>query len=159
MPMRMPLTQMRIRRQSPNNTFGMVRRSRAGTPRPHQGWDLRAAVGTPVQAIAEGHVVQVHDEDSGDYGRSITLAFLHNGRRYFAFYAHLSAVEVRNRDTVHGGQTIGKTGKTGNASGLCAIDDHLHFEIRTEQHVGRGLGGRIDPGELLGYEVYSSQPE
>jgi murein DD-endopeptidase MepM/ murein hydrolase activator NlpD len=95
--------------------------------------------------------------DEGDYGIQITLEFLHSGRWLFAFYAHLSAVACAEGDIIYEGQQIGLTGRTGNAHNLHADDEHLHFEIREQARAGRGLGNRIDPGEILGYEVYSSQ--
>ena len=159
MPLRTPLTVMRIRRQSPSNTFGMVRKRKDGTDKPHQGWDLKAAVGTPVYAVAEGEIIAVDTAGAGDYGKTITLRFLFDGQWYFAFYAHLSDISVTTGDIVHAGKEIGTSGRTGNAAHLkAAADEHLHFEIRTRWTGGKGLKGRIDPGQLLGYGVYSSGP-
>ena len=148
-----PLDQMRIRRQLPNHTYGRVRNQGR---RAHQGWDLAAPVGTPLYAVAHGTIRQI--SEGGDYGIQITLEFRHSGRRLFAFYAHLSAVECAEGDVVYEGQRIGLTGRTGNARNLGVQDEHLHFEIRNQARAGRGLRNRIDPGEVLGYEVYSSRP-
>jgi hypothetical protein len=36
---------------------------------------------------------------------------------------------------------------------------HLHFAIRTrlDKNLGRGLQGRIDPGQILGYQTHASR--
>jgi murein DD-endopeptidase MepM/ murein hydrolase activator NlpD len=151
--MRNPLDTMKIRRQIPNHTYGMVRNN--GT-RPHQGWDLSAPVGTPVYAITQGRIRDVRE--GGAYGVRITLEFQHDGRTLYAIYAHLSAVACADGQSVQEGDLLGFTGKTGNASSLPAADDHLHFEIRSRFDAGTGLGGRVDPGTLLGYQIYSSTP-
>lgn len=151
-----PLDEMDIRRGRPNNAFGMVRNN--GT-RPHQGWDLWALVGTPVYAIADGFVEFVR-VNSGAYGTQVCLSFEHSKGPQgllFAFYAHLSEVSVSAHAQVDAGQILGKTGMTGNASQVPAIDDqHLHFEIRTIASPGRGLTNRLDPAEFLGYDLLTS---
>ena len=148
--MQLPLNRLRIRKDSPNNTFGMVRNS--GTT-PHQGWDITAPVGTPVLAIADGSVVDVGN--SGAYGNYVTLAFEHGGQTFYAFYAHLSVIAV-GRSSVREGTLLGFTGKTGNAINLPTGEEHLHFEIRTIQNPGLGLPGRIDPGQILGFQYLST---
>ena len=157
MGVRTPLSSMRLRRQKPSHSFGMVRKHDDGSPKAHQGWDLTAPVGTPVFAVADGEVIAA-TSDTGDYGKSLTIAFLHGGQWYFAFYAHLSAVSCKVGDAVYKGQQVGLTGNTGNASNLSSAEHHLHFEIRTSWETTTGLSGRVDPGELLGYDVYSSRP-
>jgi murein DD-endopeptidase MepM/ murein hydrolase activator NlpD len=151
-----PLERMRIRRQIPNHTYGRDVRRQNGRPRPHQGWDLAAPNGTPVYAVAHGTIRQIGE--GGAYGIHITLEFLHGGQRLYAFYAHLSAVLCAEGDTVYEGQKIALSGRTGNARGMRGEDEHLHLEIRERLQPGRGMQHRIDPGEVLGYESYSSQP-
>jgi murein DD-endopeptidase MepM/ murein hydrolase activator NlpD len=152
-----PLKSMRIRRDVPNNTFGHVRKQKDGTPRAHQGWDLAAPVGTPVYSVAEGEVIAATG-DEGDYGKSITIAFLNSGKWLFAFYGHLSEVLCRVGDPVYRGQQIAISGASGNASSLPSADHHLHFEVRTAPAGKKGLSGRIDPGELLGFDLYQCKP-
>jgi murein DD-endopeptidase MepM/ murein hydrolase activator NlpD len=156
--MQNPLDTMRIRRGIPNHTFGMVRNK--GT-KPHQGWDLAALPGTPVYAIAAGSAEFV--QHKGAYGIQICQRFQHRCHTLFAFYAHLEHALVKTGDTITEGQLIGYSGQTGNASGQCEADAHLHFEIRTvprptANFCGRTapLEGRMDPGEVLGYELYAS---
>ena len=93
--MRKPLNVMQIRpcqfqKSDPlsNTLVGWVQ-TKHGKPRAHQGWDLDARPGTPVFAIADG---EVKAGTSSTYGSWLSLKFLYQGRKYFAYYAHLSAV-------------------------------------------------------------------
>ncbi|KAB2926978.1 MAG: M23 family metallopeptidase [Dechloromonas sp.] len=140
-----PLEANSIRKNSPANTFGMVRN---GGKRAHQGWDLLAYPGTRCFSIAEGEVVFVGSR--GDYGKVIILKFRHRGRNLFATYAHLSMSVVTAGEQVRAGAWIGLTGNTGNAESMTGENHHLHFEIRTVEHPGHGLEGRIDPQEIFG---------
>jgi murein DD-endopeptidase MepM/ murein hydrolase activator NlpD len=92
--------------------------------RRHQGTDLLAPSGTPLQAVVSGVVNQV----SNPLGGVALQLFGDNGNRYY--YAHLSAYEGIN-GWVPQGQVIGYVGDTGNAIGI----PHLHFEI----HPGGGV--------------------
>ncbi|TFI57323.1 M23 family metallopeptidase [Sphingomonas parva] len=139
-------------------TFGPdVRQNADGSPKKHQGWDLYAPVGTPVYAISDGFIVWTRDE--GDYGKQILLSFniagaenVSDSNTRYAFYAHLSEISVAG-SFVRGGSEIGKTGTSGNAS---AAYPHLHFEVRTSADKWlAGLNGRVNPGELLGYQHLS----
>jgi len=99
-------------------------------------------------AISDGKVAMTYE--SADYGKVAVLSFPFGGRNLFAAYAHLSAIEVAAGQTVAKGQRIGKTGNTGNASGMTGPDQHLHFEIRTIPRPGTGLGNRMSPAEIFG---------
>lgn len=114
-----------------------------GTPKPHQGVDLWAEIGTPIRAVKYGEIVEILNKD--DYGKQIILKFIHENDIYYAYYAHLSEIIVKKGDEVIAGTIIGYTGDTGNAKGMSKIAQHLHFEIRTRLNLGRGLDGRIDP--------------
>ena len=151
-----PLRQMMIRACRLNHTFGMVR---DGGTRAHQGWDLAAGVGTPVYAVRAGRVAEVQPRDVGDYGISLTLAFTHGPLTLYAFYAHLGSVAVERDAQVAEGDLLGYTGRTGNASRIPLGESHLHFEVRTAARPGRGLEGRVDPGEVLGWAAYSTPRE
>lgn len=140
-----PLKHNMIRRNSENNTFGMVRN---GGKRAHQGWDFEAPVGTPCFAIASGKIALVYQ--SKDYGNVVVLGFPFKGKTLYAAYAHLSAVAVAQGQSLAKGDAIGKTGNTGNAAGMTGKDQHLHFEIRTEPRPGLGLSGRESPKDVFG---------
>jgi len=154
--MHYPLDVMKIRpfqfgKYDPvSNSFGKVR---VHHTRAHQGWDLLAAPGTPVYAIAGGDLTS---RASSSYGNIATLKFRYKGKTYYAFYAHLSVVTGANSCVLEG-SVIGKTGMTGNARKIPVPEAHLHFEIRTKASPGNhsGLHDRIDPGDVLGYSVYS----
>ena len=53
-------------------------------------------------------------------------------------YAHLSALEVREGETVRNGQILGLSGHSGDVTG-----PHLHFEVWRH-------GREVDPVPLLG---------
>ena len=130
--------------------FGMTRKYPNGKPRPHQGIDLATDEGYRVYAVEDGEIVSIAKGLDG-YGFTITLKIKNidnpelNGK--FAFYAHLDRIDVKVGDKVNYGCVIGLSGDTGNAKGMTTITKgaHLHFEIRTIQSPGLGLGGRIDP--------------
>lgn len=155
-----PLEIMRLRTaqlaSSHSATFGHVRNNNT---RAHQGWDLEAPVGTRCYAIAGGAIVNILN--AGAYGVQLHLEFNRDGSTgmsrdpLIALYAHLQPNSARFRvgEIVKAGEWIANTGTSGNAS---ANAPHLHFEIRTVLGpAGRGLGNRLDPGDVLGYRLYN----
>jgi murein DD-endopeptidase MepM/ murein hydrolase activator NlpD len=87
--------------------------------RRHQGVDMLAPTGTPLQAVVGGTLAHKSNRLGG-----VTMSLVgDNGNRYY--YAHLSAYEGEP-GRVEMGQVIGYVGDTGNATGV----PHLHFEIR-----------------------------
>ncbi|WP_411080187.1 transglycosylase family protein [Streptomyces sp. cmx-18-6] len=97
----------------------------------HTGVDFPVPTGTSVKAVASGRVVSAGW--AGAYGYEVVIR--HDDGR-FSQYAHLSALHVREGQSVSGGQRIARSGSTGNSTG-----PHLHFEVRT----GPGYGSDIDP--------------
>ncbi len=96
--------------------------------RRHQGVDMLAPIGTPLQAVTSGVVRRKSNRLGG-----ITLSLYgDDGGRYY--YAHLDAYEGEV-GRVAQGQVIGYVGDTGNATGT----PHLHFEIHP------GGGSAINP--------------
>jgi len=147
-----PLVSNRIRRGATSNTFGMVRHRADGTPKPHQGWDFAAEVGTPFYAIADGRIHFIREH--GDYGLQLCYGFEYGGKTYYAFYAHLSKTYAAHGDKldipVSANDELGKTGESGNAKGMGLADQHLHFEIRTSLTPRLGLHDRVSPGVVFG---------
>ena len=127
--------------------FGMTRN---GGKRAHQGIDLASDEGYRVYAVEDGEIVGIN-KGFDNYGFVISLRINVpkkpelNGK--FAFYAHLDRIDVKIGQLVKAGTQLGLTGDTGNANGMTTEKKggHLHFEIRTIQNPGLGLGGRINP--------------
>ncbi len=85
----------------------------------HEGIDFAAPAGTPVRATADGTVV-VAGRD-GRYGRTVLID---HGGGFKTRFAHLKKIETKRGRRVERGDTIGRVGKSGNASGA-----HLHYEV------------------------------
>ena len=84
-----------IRGKETGNVFGYGGRTLAnGSPKPHQGWDCAAFVGSSVYAISEGVVEFASNVDAGDYGKQVCLRFSHRGRP-LRLYAHLNSIRGR----------------------------------------------------------------
>jgi len=130
--------------------FGLVRRNADGSKRAHQGIDLQANKGDLVLAVTDGTIVGVNLGHDG-YGYTITHKFERDGQVLFAFYAHLSLVNVQVGYKVKADDWIGSAGSTGNAKGMDTIEKggHLHFEIRTKQVCGLGTANRLDPLDFV----------
>jgi len=107
-----PLDQIRV-----TSAWG-AQRVLNGTPaRPHYGIDLGAAEGTPVRAPAAG-VVNLAEADLHFEGG---LTLIDHGQGLISAYLHQSRLEVRRGDRVTQGQTLGRVGARGRATGphLC----------------------------------------
>lgn len=98
----------------------------------HAGIDISVPTGTPIQATADGTVVS--SEWGGQYGR---LVVLDHGGGVQTYYAHLSSLEVVAGQWVRRGETIGKSGSSGRATGA-----HLHYEVRRR-------GTPVNPSQFL----------
>ncbi|QIL19378.1 M23 family metallopeptidase [Thermomonas sp. HDW16] len=114
--------------------------------RSHDAIDIMAAAGTPVFAVADGHVEKLFDSKQG----GITLyQFDPQGTRAY-YYAHLQgyAAGIAEKKALKRGELIGYVGSTGNAS---AEAPHLHFAIFVlgpEKQWWKGEA--INPYPLLG---------
>ncbi|MDE2071720.1 MAG: peptidoglycan DD-metalloendopeptidase family protein [Patescibacteria group bacterium] len=91
------------------------------------GWnavDIGAPSGTPIYAAADGTVIIARGGGgwNGGYGNYVVIS---HGNGTQTLYAHMSRVLVSAGEPVSQGQTIGKVGATGEATG-----PHLHFEVR-----------------------------
>jgi len=96
----------------------------------HLGFDLASTANTPVEAANAGTVALA--DWLGIYGNCVVID---HGMGIASLYGHLSAIEVKQGQSVTRGQLLGRTGMTGLAAG-----DHLHFTML--------VGGRpVDPRE------------
>jgi murein DD-endopeptidase MepM/ murein hydrolase activator NlpD len=164
------LDRLKVTASPIGGAFGLVRSSGA---KPHAGWDLYSTVNAAVYAVADSLVATVSSSfapeecKANSYGNSVCILLTDPGLQslrdkfkceLFAFYGHLASVEVDAGDQLREGWLVGTVGRSGNA---CHSPAHLHFEIRTvaTPPPKSGLRYRIDPGELLGYDNYSSRSE
>lgn len=100
---------------------------------PHDGIDLAAPKGTPVQTAAPGTVLFAGEQKG--YG---LIAIVEHDGDLITLYAHNRDLRVKSGQKVRKGQVIATVGESGKTSG-----PHLHFEVR--------VGGRpVDPLGLLG---------
>lgn len=149
-----PLASNQIRRGLVNHTFGMVRRNRDGSRRPHQGWDFYSEPGYRIYAVADGTIELTRNV--GAYGQQVILRFLFDfdgdgdGDVLYAAYCHLSRIDVEPGQRVSKGEQLGLTGNSGNARSMRGKDQHLHFEVRTRPLPGRGLAHRYSPMVIFG---------
>ncbi|MBC7203091.1 MAG: M23 family metallopeptidase [Pusillimonas sp.] len=119
-----------------SSPFGLRRFFNGEERNPHSGLDFAVPKGTPVKAPANGVVTIV--DDFFFNGKTI---FLDHGQGLITMYCHLSAADVEVGQTVERGQTIGKVGATGRATG-----PHLHWNVSLN-------GERVDPAIFIGKVV------
>jgi murein DD-endopeptidase MepM/ murein hydrolase activator NlpD len=85
----------------------------------HKGTDIAAKAGTPIQAVADGTVIE--SGAKGTFGNAVVIQ-TDDGRRML--YAHNQQNFVRVGDRVVRGDAIAAVGATGRATG-----PHVHFEV------------------------------
>lgn len=88
----------------------------------HSGIDIPAPLGTPIRAVAYGHVVFVGR--NGPYGLTVDVEHVD----YLTRYAHLAMVApdiAMGRKLVGPDTVLGRVGMTGISTG-----PHVHFEVR-----------------------------
>ncbi len=92
--------------------------------RSHDAIDIMAAAGTPVLAVADGHIEKLFDSARG----GLTVYQFEPSGRYTYYYAHLQryADGLAEKQSIKRGQVIGYVGSTGNADPAAP---HLHFAI------------------------------
>nr|WP_275402511.1 M23 family metallopeptidase [Streptomyces sp. SID13031] len=99
----------------------------------HTGLDFAAPIGTPIDSVMAGEVIQADYE--GAYGRQVKVR---HADGTVTSYSHMSAFTVSVGDTVQAGDQVGAIGVTGNTTG-----PHVHFEVLP------GGGDPIDPKPWL----------
>jgi murein DD-endopeptidase MepM/ murein hydrolase activator NlpD len=96
--------------------------------RPHEGIDVSAPMGSPIEAPAAGVVADAGWETG--YGNTVTI---NHGFGIVTKFAHASKLLVKTGERVARGQRIALVGSSGLATG-----PHLHYEV----HVN---GRPVDP--------------
>jgi murein DD-endopeptidase MepM/ murein hydrolase activator NlpD len=102
-----------------NSKFGRRASPWSGTPEFHDGIDIAANTGTPVQAPAPG-IVTFAGSTPG-YGKSVVLD---HGQQIQTVFGHLQKIDVSRGQKVERGQQIALSGTTGRSTG-----PHLHYEV------------------------------
>jgi biotin carboxyl carrier protein len=87
--------------------------------RPHEGIDVSAPSGSPIEAPAAGRVISAGWEQG--YGNTLEID---HGYGITTRYAHASRLLVKKGDRVKRGQRIALVGNSGLATG-----PHLHYEV------------------------------
>lgn len=90
----------------------------------HSGLDISNAMGTPIQATANGTVKSAGW--LGGYGQTVVLR---HTSELETLYAHMNtiATQVKEGQPVSRGDIIGYMGQSGRATGV-----HLHYEVRVK---------------------------
>lgn len=122
-----------VRPMSVGKSFG-VRRVYNGklAEQAHMGSDYDSPVGSPILAVAAGKVVFANEMFFE--GNAV---FIDHGDGLISMYFHLSDIKVQAGQEVRKGETLGREGATGRATG-----PHLWFGVRWHD-------ARIDPKFLL----------
>ena len=113
-----------------------------GTKIFHNGLDIAAWEGAPIQATAEGIV-----EFSGwstSYGFVVVL---NHDFGYRTIYAHCSKLLVSKNDYIKKGQIIAQIGSTGLSTG-----PHLHYEVKKWKK-------SLNPNPFLGLDMFTASTE
>ena len=104
--------------QSLTDTWGAAR----SQGRSHEGIDIFAARGTPIQSTTQGIVRKVGENNLG--GRVVVIVGPGGAGHY---YAHLEDyADIAPNDWVNAGDIIGYVGDSGNAKGT---PPHVHYGI------------------------------
>ncbi|GAB3061640.1 M23 family metallopeptidase [Stenotrophomonas tumulicola] len=92
--------------------------------RVHDAIDIMASEGTPVLAVADGHIEKLFDSERG----GITIYQFDPDGLHCYYYAHLQryADGLAEKKQVKRGDVIGYVGSSGNAN---PDAPHLHFEV------------------------------
>jgi murein DD-endopeptidase MepM/ murein hydrolase activator NlpD len=101
----------------------------------HSGVDIRAPIGSPVRATADGIVSFSNWHNDSGY-----IVVLEHGHGFSTAYAHNKANSVTLGQRVRKGQVISLSGATGDSTG-----PHVHYEVwKDGKHVNPAtfLGGR-----------------
>jgi murein DD-endopeptidase MepM/ murein hydrolase activator NlpD len=112
--------------------FGTKRLYNGETQGFHQGLDLKAQIGTPINAPAPGKVVL----SKNLYFTGYTV-LLDHGLGLFTVYGHMSKLKVKRGQEVKAGQLLGLAGMTGRSNG-----PHLHWGAVVNRV-------KIDPLDLI----------
>jgi murein DD-endopeptidase MepM/ murein hydrolase activator NlpD len=112
--------------------FGAFRTFNSTINTRHTGWDLQAALGTPILASAGGVVVF-----AGEMQIRGNLVIIDHGYGVYTTYSHIFEIHIARGDHIEKGQLLGEVGATGRTSG-----PHFHWETAVN-------GGFVDGVQFL----------
>lgn len=116
--------------------FGPRKPPATGASDYHRGWDIGVPVGTPINSIADGTVINTGPATG--YGLWVRINHGNiDGNTVTSEYGHISSSSVRPGQKVKQGEEIAKSGNTGTSTG-----PHLHITIKVN-------GKPIDPGNYI----------
>lgn len=105
----------------------------------HSGVDFRAAVGTPIYAVADGIVEGVGDTDKtcpkASFGKWV---FIRHNNGLSTAYGHLSLIKAVEGQSVKKGDLIAYSGNTGRSTG-----PHLHLTVYASNGIDGEEGARV----------------
>ena len=105
----------------------------------HSGVDFRAAVGTPVYAVADGTVEGIGDTDTtcpkASFGKWV---FIRHNNGLSTAYGHLSLIKSSPGQVVSKGDLIAYSGNSGHSTG-----PHLHLTVYASNGVDGEEGARV----------------
>lgn len=106
----------------------------------HSGVDFRAAVGTPIYAVADGVVEGIGDTDKtcpkASFGKWV---FIRHTNGLATVYAHLSLIKATEGQKVRAGDLVAYSGNTGHSTA-----PHLHLTVFASNGVDGEEGARVD---------------
>ena len=130
------------------SSYGTRKHPITGVIKKHTGIDISGVHHTEILAVADGEVTFAGVQNG--YGNCVEIKHIVNGETIYSFYAHLSRIDVKVKDTVKQGQVIGLEGgapesdpNPGSSTG-----HHLHFEIRKSS----GYGNDVDPTNYIKFK-------
>lgn len=108
---------------------GKFKISQAFTRGKHDGLDLVGIDSKKVRATVNGTVEyagwQNPDDKYQGFGLYVCIRFPYGSSTAYAYFGHLSSINVKTGDKVNITDIIGTEGSTGNSTG-----SHVHYEIR-----------------------------
>jgi murein DD-endopeptidase MepM/ murein hydrolase activator NlpD len=115
--------------------YGYRRSPFTGQREMHEGLDIAAPSGTPIQVTADGIVSFV-----GPLAAFGNVVFVNHGHGFTTFYAHVSTSRVKEGQQIRRGDIIAYVGMTGRTTG-----PHVHYEVQVNGTTVNPIKYVVDP--------------